>query len=64
MITIKNRVEMGEETYKEHNAATTRTQAKRESTRIKTTKLQLKNVPKSLSNKSIVWSQRFGVIVH
>jgi hypothetical protein len=45
------------------HTATTRTQAKGESARNKTTELKLKNAPKYLSNKSKVWLQRFGIEV-
>jgi hypothetical protein len=38
-------------------------QVKRESARNTTIELQLTNAFKSLSNKTIVWLQRFGVVV-
>jgi hypothetical protein len=47
----------------EHNATTTHTQVKRESAINKMTELQIKNSLKSLSSKTISWSQRFGVVV-
>jgi hypothetical protein len=45
------------------NAGKTHTQAKREGAWIKMAELQLKNVPKSLSNKLTTWSQRLAVVV-
>jgi hypothetical protein len=47
----------------EHNCSYTMHTSKEESARIKTTKSQLKNTLKSLSNKSKVWSQSFGVVM-
>jgi hypothetical protein len=52
MITIKFDVRMGVETHTRAQHSNNTHTSKRESTRIKTTELQVKNVLKSFSNKS------------
>jgi hypothetical protein len=56
MITIKPGVKRGVEMHTRAQHSNNTHISKRESARIKTTKSQLKNVLKSLSNKSIAWS--------
>jgi hypothetical protein len=62
MITIKTGVRMGVETHTRAQYSNNKhTSEKRE--RTKQNYLQLKNMPKSLSNKSTAWPQRFRVVV-
>jgi uncharacterized membrane protein (DUF106 family) len=63
MITIKSEVSRGQKHTQEHNCRYTTHTSKEESERIKMTESQHKNMLKSLSNKSKVWSQSFGVVV-